>query len=342
MLRLKRAKIQILDRDSSNCSAYQILRLTMKSLRCLTVVVLLTAFASEHVVADGPDDRGFGRGRVLKRLRDDLFGAPKQPTQPRKTPTPIDSKGKEPTPIGKQPANPYAAARYTKPEKPASKVPVAGQRDPRRQAPQVTSPLSNGNPQDFGMMIAANDDDEIQVTRVVPGGNAASAGVRAGDRVLEVGGAALTSIEEFKSISEVMGQGDQLEFKIQSRGSQPRTIKVQFGTPRVIDAENEVLKSGQGANRGENGLRSVLDKSPVQANFRSTNQRAASSPASNDRSDQAPLPPRARGTIDQAKVDTFSDQNLQVPRDGQRWRAQNQQHSISLNGNGPSLNGPGN
>lgn len=322
---------------ASICFDYSIKALPMKSLRCLILVVLATTFTCEYVFADGPDDRGFGRGRVLRRLRNDLFGASKQPTQPRKTPTPANAQNKVPTPAGNKKENPYAAARYRKDGQSASKVPTAQQRDPRRPPGLTPRPTdaarSATSPQDFGMMIAKNNDDQFVVTRVTPGGNAASSGVRPGDLVVEVGGAPLTNIEEFNSIADVMGQGDQLEFKFQTRGGKPRTIHVQYGTTPEVDSENEALNSDVETTQYQNGLRSVLDKTTIQANYRSTV----------NRSDQTPLPPKVRRATDRGAVHTISDRQYEVlQKDKQTWRPQTRPQSISQQDNGPSLNGPGN
>ena len=309
----------------------------MKSLRFLIVIVMATIFLCENVIAKGQDDRGFGRGRLLKRLRDDLLGSsnPNPANQPRKTPTPAPTKGKVPTPAGNQAGNPYAESQYPNSRQAESRNPATGQRDPRQSSaakkPSLKSATSLSNPRDFGMTIAANDEKGIVVTRVVPGGNAATAGVRPGDLVIEVGGAELTSMEEFNSIAEVMSQGDQLEFKFQTRGREPRTIQVQYGTTPELEAENGTSALGDGVTRNESGLRSVLDKNSIQANYRSAN----------NRSDQAPLPPQARDTNRRGAVPKLSAEQFKVLQNDQ-WRSQDRRQAISQQVSGPSLNGPGN
>ena len=303
----------------------------MKFLRCLIVLLLATVFLSGEVMAQSQNNRGFGRGRFLKRLRDDVFGNGKQnqAQQQRKAPTPAASKGKDPTPAGKRPTNPYAGKRYANPRQPASRNPIARQADPRKANPRATSqPQSvQSKPKDFGMTIAPNKSDDIVVTRVIPGGNAAKAGVRPGDLVVEVGGAELTSIEEFDSIVEVMSQGDELEFKIQTRGSKPRKMHVQYGVSPEFDDEG-APKTKEGSPEYENGLRSVLDTTSIQANYRS---------------DRVPSPPQYRRASNRPATRNISDQQFQILRfQDQNRRTQSQRQPVNQGWRGPSLNGPSN
>ena len=135
--------------------------------------------------------------------------------------------------------------------------------------------------------------------------------------------------EEFKSIAEVMSQGDELEFKIQTRGSKPRKLQVQYGVAPEIDAEDVVESNDElPQDDGENGLRSVLDRSSIQANYRS---------------DRVPSPPQYRGASNRAVTRKLTDQQFQILRyQDQSRRTQPQQRQPTHGWRGPSLNGPSN
>lgn len=76
--------------------------------------------------------------------------------------------------------------------------------------------------------------DSLMVAKVDSRGNAREAGVKKGDTIIEAGGAVIGSVEELEEISKILGQGDQLEFKIDRRGKK-NTVMIQFGTAPELD-----------------------------------------------------------------------------------------------------------
>ncbi len=91
----------------------------------------------------------------------------------------------------------------------------------------------------FGMELKADKEDQIYVADVDRNGNAATAGLKKGDIILEIGGSKLMSVEEFDEISKVMNDGDQLELKVDRRG-RVADVRIQFGEAEdVPDMEVE-------------------------------------------------------------------------------------------------------
>lgn len=90
----------------------------------------------------------------------------------------------------------------------------------------------------FGLELKTDRKDQIYVASVDRDGNAAEAGIRKGDYVLELGGTPLSSVEEFEEIVKVMHDGDQLELKI-SRKGQTSDILLTFGEASETSDDRE-------------------------------------------------------------------------------------------------------
>jgi hypothetical protein len=256
----------------------------MKFHQLLMVAVLATTVLCGSAAAEY-QDRMFGNGRFLRRLRDDITGnsTPKKPTpvkssakQPKsKAPTPIrkpsSAKSKVPTPIVGSGKVSTSKTRTNK--SPAS--PIAGPSSATNQAKRSTKKSTIG----FGMLLETRG-EAIVVTQVASKGNASDAGIKAGDVIQGAGGVDLTSLEEFNEISTILGQGDQLEFNVVRRGKK-KDILIQFGT---APDEGEIAKTPapkkkndysfvpQGVDKSQAGLRSVM-KQPAQLNRPSSIQR---------------------------------------------------------------------
>ena len=230
---------------------------------------LLFALISTFIFSGQVDAQ---RGRLIKRLRDDIFGTDSQkegskaksgPQNPAdaKQPTLADPLRNEPSPAD----NRFVPNRNLNPIAGIKKLPL--------------SPLGSGvKRQGFGMSVKLDRDDQLVVSNVDPNGNAARAGVRPGDQVLEIGGMEATTVEEFEEISKIMSAGDQLELQFK-RGGKTEKILVQYGeTPEAAEQTLQDSELGPSGNVGApksnvdfapprqepgNGpLRSVLDDEP--------------------------------------------------------------------------------
>ena len=250
----------------------------MKVRTCLLAAIAVTLLTTT-TFADGPFDKFIPRGRLLRKLRDDVLGTPepKQPT-PAKRPDVANQKG--PTPA-------------TRP---------AGQ----QQQQQPTRPqMVNSGADGFGMAVVVDKQQRVVVAQVAPNGNAAEAGLQRGDVILEAGGVELAAIEEYKEIAKMLGAGDQLELKVARRG-RPSKVMLQYGQPpslkdvEVGDVDTSSNRASarsseqRTANRyGEDfsfvppadddsrpGMRSVIERSAVPARPASTQQSAYRSAAS--------------------------------------------------------------
>jgi hypothetical protein len=129
------------------------------------------------------------------------------------------------------------------------------------------------------MTVAGGSSGGLVVSHVDPKGNAYKAGVRRGDRILELGGIEASDEREFQEIEAAMADGDQLELKL-SRGGKENTVLVLYGEDGVAssgDAERntESVSADQNAfserpatydfapPAADGTLRSVLDNPPA-------------------------------------------------------------------------------
>ncbi|MFK7766539.1 MAG: PDZ domain-containing protein [Mariniblastus sp.] len=282
-------------------------------LQVLMMVALLTSVIGSTVTAAPPqDDRMFGGGRFLRRLTgrseepqpkpksaQPKKAAPKSSARPGsgKAPTPARKPGSAPTP-----AKPSTTNRPTSMNRTPNRLPKPATNPNARVGSGVKSTIGDAETNlppastrsakkptmGFGMLIETRGKDMI-VTQIDPKGNAQDAGVRRGDIVLAAGGVDLESIDEFNGITEILGQGDQLEFKISRRGKTEKKL-IQFGEP---PKEGEVTtakppETAPGPKTGKydfvpksgSGLRSVM-QGDLQTTPRQSQARGQLSPNQN-------------------------------------------------------------
>lgn len=280
------------------------------------VYCIIVAFATLIMCGDlhAQQRRVFGQGRILQRLKNDIFGTPTPKYQPQRKPNSKTAKGRTPTP-----AKPKSTAEKTQNNKQLFQPnAVAGNgKTPPRGNPLETKRFGSGT--DFGMSIDENKSGDLVVTRVHPTGNAAKAGVRQGDLVLEAGGAEITSPEELKSIIEILKQGDQLEFKIKNRAGKSQDILIAYGTEPELDAEEVSSTAPTAPAPKSSGMRSVLDQQRAQANYRSQ-------------------PPTNR-KYDRANTYTENERQRKIMELQRQLQQLQQQPSQPIAG--PDVNGPG-
>jgi len=245
---------------------------SMRITQAFTAVVMTATLFSLSSFADDPFE-GIGKGRLLKKFRDDLFGKPEQPSRPQ---PPTQKSTAAPTPASPRSAAQVAQkpSNMAQPNLPGRSNP-AGQRSnsnanrqstadahSRQQLPASQSrsnspiPASKLNTQNtqaasaeplnatrtsalatqgLGMLIETKDEKSFYVTQLDRKGNAAKAGVQRGDMVLKVGGTPLVSIEELDEVCKILSPGDQLEFEISQHGRK-NTVLVQFGEAKELPA----------------------------------------------------------------------------------------------------------
>ncbi len=103
--------------------------------------------------------------------------------------------------------------------------------------------VSNANAiRGFGMKVEALKENLVVVTQVDPRGNAAEAGLKRGDQIVEFAGIKLAGIEEYNSVADVLGQGDELELKISRRGS-TKEITLMFGKRKEEPQPGDYLET---------------------------------------------------------------------------------------------------
>lgn len=138
-----------------------------------------------------------------------------QPSAATRTPTPLTPK----TPSRSTYHNPRSSTLKSPP------ATVYNSKKPTSYRPRSTSSASRNG---FGFRITGNDKDQLIVSSVDRAGNAAEAGLVRGDQLIEIGGIDASSTEEFDEIVKIMGQGDQMDFKIRRAGRE-RKMTIQFG-----------------------------------------------------------------------------------------------------------------
>ena len=332
----------------------------------LTTTLLCGSVLCTSVTADTPDDRRFGNGRFLKRLRDEVTERTKPDPKKKenaKKPTKADPRSKgtnaknAPTPAKRSAKGaPTPAARPSAQASQRNRPSVAnpyGQQRPASAAAAVkskndirkeTQQLSQG----FGMQIQSRG-EQLVVTKTDSRGNAAEAGVRKGDVVLSAGGAAIGSVEELEEITKILGKGDQLEFEVARKG-QKKKVLIQFGEAPEED-EVVITKPETPAKQVSNydflpapaepsasSLRSVLNDNSLQSGQRT--------PANVNRIPRPILlakpAPRQSVSETQAMVEQQRLQIQQLQREIELLRRQTQSNSAGQ-GTGwssPRLNGP--
>lgn len=112
-------------------------------------------------------------------------------------------------------------------------LPGSPLRAPDEAAERLPAPPRQG----FGLVLADRDEN-LFVQTVEPGGNAAEAGLRRGDQVVQLGGIEVHSIAEFDEITGIMKPGDQIDL-VFSREGEKSTIQLQSGSPPPLSDESE-------------------------------------------------------------------------------------------------------
>ena len=152
----------------------------------------------------------------------------------------------------------------------------AGRTNPyRSQAPnqRKSAQLSGSGSNGFGLTVTDRKSGTLVISKVDPRGNAAEAGVRPGDIIKEIGGVPVTTENEFAEFSKVLGQGDQMEFKIVSRGKD-KSVHIQFGQIPEADQESILQTVPVADDSGrQNGLKSVINPT---SNFRQASAQISS------------------------------------------------------------------
>lgn len=205
-----------------------------------TFAIVTIFFQSIGVQSVDAQERMFGNGRFLKRVFNDLVPQSNPPKQP--TPAPAAKKGQL------QPKQPTAARRPSQNSQPT----LANQAiRPRSTSPRSIQPARsdvnresvNRLPKStvdadtmptrsnakatlgFGMLVKLQN-DKLYVDKLDPTGNAATAGVRVGDRLVAGGGIEFESLSDYNGIGDILEDGDQLEFELERDGREKEMLIV--------------------------------------------------------------------------------------------------------------------
>lgn len=239
----------------------------MNRVATFLIAAIIFGFVAEDASAQ------IGRGRLLKKMRDDLFGQPNHAQlakeqaaraaqqkleAARKAQLEQQKKnGRKPTPIGtgasKQPAKHGQSSQAVRSQsnRPSQPRPNVARGDAK---------------QGFGFQLAEKN-EKLIVARVDPNGNAAGEGVRPGDVITGVGGVEVETTIAFDEIAEILSNGDTIEIAFQ-RGGKPREIQVAYGEAPNPEESEEVAIQGQVESNGAHApSRRTADFAPPRQTF---------------------------------------------------------------------------
>lgn len=211
-----------------------------------------------------------GRGRLLKKMRDDLFGSPEQRAkeeaarraavqkkreaarrkaeleaqrraQANRQPTPAQ-RNRQPTPIQRTPVQGTPTQRAPSPRASAQGVPAqrsqqTQQRSPARRQTPSKQVASSSNKQSkrvgFGFEIVERK-DKLIISKIDGKGNAAEIGLKRGDEIVGIGGIDVDTKESFDEIAGILNSGDTIEISYKRKG-QVDDILIPFGQPEEME-----------------------------------------------------------------------------------------------------------
>lgn len=204
----------------------------MHRLSCFLVAAMIIGFTTDVAPAQ------IGRGRILKKIRDDLFGSPEERAKEEAArKAAIQKKRQEAARQAQLEAQRRGQGRQPTPVRSQQARPNTQQRNPLA-APEIPQGrVENRGPAKKGFGFAVKEkDDSIVITKVSDRGNADEAGLRRGDVIVGIGGIEVDSKKAFDEIAEILNPGDTIEIAYK-RGKQTNEVQVGFGDPPQIDNE---------------------------------------------------------------------------------------------------------
>lgn len=346
----------------------------MKLHQGLMVITLTLTVMSGDLFAQGSDDRMFGNGRFLRRMKNEIVGKSK-PDPKKKSPTKSDakSKGKSPTPAARPAKSPTPATRapanrssnrpsQTYRPTPA-KRPGSEYRAPQLDAPRVEGVLESAKrgsaPADltrsarkptfgFGMLLETKR-EQLVVTQLDPKGNAVDAGIKRGDVVVEAGGVEMKTMQEFNDVTDILEAGDQIEFVVLRKGKKDKLLIMHGKSPEQEAGDNETIEPAEPSTARTPSTRKYeFVPDPTDKNMKHVSRMpsviAPSRQAYQSNRPVAQQPQRAsapRNVVEQQRL-----QIQQMQREIERLRRTNggQSNQGTTNNavlSGPDLSGPG-
>lgn len=218
-------------------------------------------------------DEALPKGRLLKKIRDDLSGKSKEDERQekanqekerdenkrnanRREPTPAPRPNGYPQPVNRPPVPTPAANANRGNQDPASLLnsnfvppqiggrsnpPTSNRNSGNQELPRPfqfsSNNEANSNPNNvagFGLQLEETEGGLI-VSNVTPGGNADQAGLKRGDQIVQLGGVPVQTQAEWNEISQILSAGDQIQVEWSRRGE--KIVKdLGFGAERSGDS----------------------------------------------------------------------------------------------------------
>lgn len=214
-----------------------------------------------------PAQAQIGRGRLLKKIRDDIFGTPEERAREEAARRKAEQKkraeaqrqaqlqaqrraqknGRTPTPAKptQSPANRPAPNQASKAQLSAQATSRASYQSALA-APREPKPNRKG----FGFTLTEKD-NKLIITRIDAKGNATEAGIQRGDQIVGIGGVDVDNEDSFNEIADILNPGDTIEIAFK-RGGQVDDVLVAYGTsPEFDESQNEGNLDSSTSRRGD-------------------------------------------------------------------------------------------
>lgn len=229
-----------------------------------------------------------GRGRLLKKMRDDIFGPPINHAQLQKEQALAQqkleaarraqlekqkraaaaAKGRQPTPIGtgSKASNQQTAQRTQRPQSPQTPRKPQTPRPPQQNRQAHAQPTSRNTAKGpakrgFGFHIVEKN-EKLIISKVDPNGNAAGMGFRPGDVLTAIGGVEVDTTVAFDEIADILSNGDSIEIAYQ-RGGKSDEVQVSYGeAPNSEESSAIAIEGSLEPSRSTSRGQRVADFAP--------------------------------------------------------------------------------
>ncbi len=230
----------------------------MKLHQGLMIFALTLTVMTGDLSAQDSKDRMFGNGKFLRRMKNEIMGDSSKAEPKKKSPKKAKSKDKSPTSaMGRsksltpaiKASSPWSAKRPTLAKRPSgsdpqlnsSKVGSLLDVTKRGKAPVTVTRSSRKPTLGFGMLLEIRQ-DMLVVTQLDPKGNAAKSGVKRSDVVVEAGGIEMKTMQEFNDVTDVLQDGDQIEFVLLRRGKKEKMLIMHGKGPEQEVADEQAIE----------------------------------------------------------------------------------------------------
>lgn len=250
----------------------------MKINHSVILSLILVFLAGPCLATPQDDDRLFGQGRFLRRIRE-RFSGPQYPPKPPPTAGDFLASSKRDS----RSSGRYSTKPSKKDDRQAGRSDWSSDRDrsdaetrnrkSKRSKQEQTAKESKKKTNEHKLIVLRSPDrvddsgfgmelilsrDRMIVGAVQSGGSAEEAGIREGDELNSVGGAAIETVRDFDEIASLLKAGDRVEFGM-VRKKKSRDVVVEFQGRSQPDKDEEPRAPTPADPRAEVRRRQAID-----------------------------------------------------------------------------------